>query len=333
LRVRGLRARHGMGQNFLISRQILTRITENAQIVPGEELLEIGPGLGFLTHFLLARGARVTAYEMDPGLADWLGEVFGGEEAFHLVRGDFLQADLSRFGCCEERSASPKGEACIIAEAKHPPPCFARAIANLPYNITSPALERLFTLSALGEIIVMVQRQVAERILAKPGTRAYGSLSLFTAFYSAPELLFHVSPGNFHPAPSVYSSVVRFRLRPPPLPPEARPYFFALTRAVFSSRRKTLRNSLRDSPFTRMNPALLDAVLRAEHTDGGIRGETLSMERFVALALAWIDLGGKTPGRRVCTTQTSRARHDAATGAGQCDEAKWQSEEDGAQNE
>jgi len=227
---------------------------------------------------LLAAGARVTAYEMDAALADWLDEVFAAEENFCLIRGDFLRADLSRF------NASGAGA--------------VRVIANLPYNITSPALERLFALQALGEIIVMVQRQVAERILAKPGTRAYGSLSLFAAFYSAPELMFHVSPGNFHPAPSVYSSVVRFRLHPPPLPPEAEPWFFALTRAVFSTRRKTLRNSLLGSPFTRMDAALTDAALQAEHIDGGIRGEELSMERFVGLALRLMSLGGIAPGGR-----------------------------------
>lgn len=212
---------------------------------------------------------------MDPGLADWLEEVFAGEEAFHLIRGDFLQADIPSFDGSR-----------------------IRAIANLPYNITSPALERLFALSPLDEIIVMVQRQVAERILAKPGTRAYGSLSLFAAFHSVPALLFHVSPGNFHPAPSVYSSVVRFRLRPPPLPAEAQPCFFALVRAVFSSRRKTLRNSLRDSPFTRMDAALLDAILQAEHINGGIRGEVLSLSQFAGLALRLQSLGGFTPGRR-----------------------------------
>jgi len=170
-----------------------------------------------------------------------------------------------------------------------------RAIANLPYNITSPALERLFSLPALSEIIVMVQRQVAERITARAGTRAYGSLTLFTRFYSDPELLFHVSPGNFHPAPSVYSSVVRFRIHAPVLEGAAHPYFFALTRAVFSSRRKVLRNSLRESPFTRMDEGILRTVLDAAGLEGGVRGETLELADFAALARAWRESGGACP--------------------------------------
>lgn len=244
-------------------------------------MLEIGPGLGFLTYFLLQAGARVRAFETDAGLADWLEEIFEGESNFSLVRGDFLQADCSIY------DSAHKGLDCPDARGE-PPISSARVIANLPYNITTPVFERLFSLSAISDIIVMIQKQVAERIVAEAGTKDYGALTLFAGFHAWPRLLFHVSPGNFHPAPSVYSSVINLKIRETrPLSGEAALLFFALVRAVFSSRRKVLRNSLRGSPFCGLDPAQTNCLLEASGINGEIRGEQLPLEDFVRLALAW----------------------------------------------
>lgn len=265
---------------------MLERIVGAAQVTPGEDVLEIGPGLGFLTYFLLQAGARVRAYETDAGLADWLEEAFGGQRDFSLVRGDFLQADCSMYSGVQDGADQPgDGGQAVRGQT---PIASARVIANLPYSITTPVFERLFALPAITEIIVMIQRQVAERVVAQPGTREYGALTLFAGFHARPELLFHVSPGNFHPAPSVYSSVIRLRMRETrPLAGEAALLFFALVRAVFSSRRKVLRNSLRESPFCGLDPAQADRLLEASGISGGIRGEQLDMDAFAGMALAW----------------------------------------------
>ena len=294
LRERGMTARHGLGQNFLVSRHILERIVATAAVQPGEDVLEIGPGFGFLTHFLLSAGARVRAYETDAALCDWLAGVFHGVPAFDLVRGDFLQADCSLYGASMDGAGD--GNRPEDVPQKKAAVAHARVIANLPYNITTPVFDRLFSLPAITEIIVMVQRQVAERIVAKPATREYGALTLFAGFHSESELLFHVSPGNFHPAPSVYSSVVRLRIRrEKPLAGEAARLFFALGRAVFSSRRKVLRNSLRESPFCGLNGEQADRLLELAGILGGIRGEEMSMDEFVVMARAWESSGLPRP--------------------------------------
>lgn len=265
-----LAARHGLGQNFLVNRPTLERIARAGELVPGERVAEVGPGLGFLTAFLLAAGCRVTSFEKDRALIPFLTGAFGDNGNFTLVEGDVLKSD----------------PAAVLGDE----PC--KLVANLPYNITSPVFGLFLPLPNLSRMVVTVQRQVAERIVAREGNKTYGAFTLFCQFWAKAELLFHIAPGNFHPAPSVYSSVVRLTRREPPLSGAAREMFFALVRAVFTSRRKTLRNNLRNCALPGIDAAAAVAVLEAAGIDPESRGEKLPLEGFCALAAKLAEAAG-----------------------------------------
>jgi len=252
-----------LGQNFLINRDILQRIVAAAGIKSGDRVLEVGPGLGFLTYFLLEAGAEVYSFEKDRNFFDYLRESFKSYPGFHLVEGDFLKADL---------------------EKHFPPGVGFKMVANIPYNITSPVFGRVVEMPGLTQMVVTVQRQVAERIVSVHACKTYGAFTLFCKFYTDPELLFHVSPGNFHPAPSVYSSVVRLTPHQPPLEGEERKVFFQLVKSVFASRRKTLRNSFKRTPFFQMEDSGLETLFEQAGLTGEIRGEKLTLEKFAELA-------------------------------------------------
>lgn len=249
-----LRAVKGLGQNFLIDANIVRRIVEAAEICTGDEVLEVGPGIGTLTQGLLEAGAYVTAIEIDKKLPAVLKETLAGYENFRLIEGDILKINLSELM-----------------------PRRFKVVANLPYYITTQILLTLLekNLSAT-KIVTMVQREVAERMTATPGSKIYGALSVAVQFRSEPHIAFDVPPENFLPSPEVISSVVVCDVRKPPVEVDE-DFFFKVVRTAFAQRRKTLLNSLACFGKDKILSSGIDAKRRAE---------TLSLEEFATLATA-----------------------------------------------
>ncbi len=212
-----------LGQHFLRDQHALARIASALAIEPGDLVVEIGPGEGALTEHLLARGARVTALEIDPRLAGELRDRFGEQRGFEVSEADILEVDLGDL--IAEKSS---GRVAVVG--------------NLPYYITSPILRRVFSASArVRQAVFLVQKEVALRITAGKGSRDYGFLSVLCELYAERELLFSVPPGAFRPPPKVTSAVVRLSMRPDPdLPAE----LLQFLKAAFRQPRKTLLNNL-----------------------------------------------------------------------------------------
>lgn len=237
-------SRQKLGQHFLRSQPVLDRIATALEATPEDLVLEIGPGKGALTKVLLDRGLRVEAVELDPELVQHLRENWPPESTrLRVHEADVLEAPLGQWGP-------------------------VRIAGNLPYYITSPILRKLFSLgTAMRSAVLLMQREVAERLVAKPGTRDYGFLSVLTQWHTAPELLFRVPPGAFHVPPKVDSAVVR--LRPvsdglASVSPEERARFEAFIGWCFAQKRKTLRNNLRAYVAGDSLEARPEAKLRAE---------------------------------------------------------------------
>lgn len=259
----GLRPRRSLGQNFLVHAPTLDRIVAAASLTADDLVLEIGPGLGVLTERLLAAAGRVVAVELDAQLAERLQHLYGDRDNLKLIVGDATKVNWS--DCW----------------AAWPGPL--KVVANLPYQVTTPVLQRLllepvpFTVAVL-----MVQREVAERMMAAPGGRTYGSLSVLVQYWCDVSLVTFVPPTAFVPVPKVESAVIALRRRVAPavdVPPDA---FFPVVRAGFGQRRKTLRNAL--SAGLRLPPAAVAAALDAAGIDPVRRAETLSLEEFAAIA-------------------------------------------------
>jgi 16S rRNA (adenine1518-N6/adenine1519-N6)-dimethyltransferase len=260
----GIALKKRWGQNFLVSRSVRERILGILAPSPGEEIWELGPGLGAMTELILAAGAKVTAFEIDRGLCRHLVEVFGHMGGFSLVQGDFLKT---------WRDAS----------TERPP---VRIFGNLPYSSASLMIASLAEEGTSAERLVFtVQKELAERILAKPGKKAYSSFSVLS------QVAFHVKghgdlkPGGFYPAPEVISSIVELRPNAILKTAAERRMFSRLIRALFASRRKTLRNNivaggiLEDASEER-----IVSLLEGEGIDPGARAESLHPEAFVRLA-------------------------------------------------
>jgi 16S rRNA (adenine1518-N6/adenine1519-N6)-dimethyltransferase len=241
----GVRAKKRLGQHFLVDGRIIDAIVAAAGIRPGERVLEVGPGAGTLTRALALAGARVHAIEIDRGLEPVLRDVLGGL-ALEVTWGDALRVPL------------PEAD---------------KVVANLPYRITAPLLARLLERGGWERLVVMVQREVAERALAVPGTKAYGAFTLLVRYHVRPEPVCAVPRGAFLPPPQVDSSVLRLWPEPAPFPRAA---FFAVVRAAFAQRRKTLANALGRSP-----------AVELAGLDGRRRAETLTLDEFGRLAVAW----------------------------------------------
>jgi 16S rRNA (adenine1518-N6/adenine1519-N6)-dimethyltransferase len=225
-----------LGQHFLTQRDILARLAEAACPAREPLVIEIGPGRGSLTEFLLERADRVVAIEVDPQLAARLRQRFPQVE---VLKADVLETDLSQWGPA------------VVA-------------GNLPYYITSPILERIFALGPLlRRAIVLTQKEVAERLAARPGSRQYGYLTVLANLFTEPELLFQVPPGAFSPPPKVDSAAVRLTPRPPLAGLSDPAPFLEFASRAFRHKRKTLRNNL--EPFYGRQAALWpEARLRAE---------------------------------------------------------------------
>ena len=263
LREAGLRARHSLSQNFLADVEVLEGILREADPSPGRRVLEIGPGLGFLTGGLLAAGASVTAVELDRNLAALLNETFATEleaERLRLVEGDALDQDLVNLV-----------------------PAPYDVVANLPYHITSPVLHRLLGRPPRADrLVLMVQREVAERIAAAPGGMSY--LSVFVQYHARARIAFRVPRTAFEPAPKVDSAVLVLEpyASDDRLAPEVEDRLWRVVQAAFRERRKMLHNVLaRQLPVP---PGDVAAALAAAGIAGDRRPQTVAVGEWIALA-------------------------------------------------
>ncbi|MCY4042339.1 MAG: 16S rRNA (adenine(1518)-N(6)/adenine(1519)-N(6))-dimethyltransferase RsmA [Candidatus Dadabacteria bacterium] len=259
-----------LGQNFLVHTPTLERICASARLTPPDEVVEIGPGLGHLTRVLLKSGARVSSIEKDPRLADVLPEEITSNRRFSLVRADILDVGFDRFF-----KSSP-----------------LKLVSNLPYSITSPVLKMLAGGRSMFSLaVLMVQKEVALRVCARPGTREVGAVSLSIQMVFDAEKLFDVPPSRFKPRPAVTSSVIRLTpLSAPRIPVLSEEFFSKTVRAAFSVRRKMVRNSLL-SAFEKND------VLRAldeAGVSGGARAESLTLEQFARISDRLFESAGGT---------------------------------------
>ena len=278
LRAAGLRARHALSQNFLADVDVLDSILAEANPGPGRGVLEVGPGLGFLTRGLLDGGAAVTAVELDRGLAGFLRSEFEPEietGRLRLIEGDALDQDLTR-----------------LVDAPYD------VVANLPYHITSPILHRLLGETPRPErLVLMVQREVAERIAAPPGRMSY--LSVFVQYHARVRIAFTVPGTAFEPEPAVDSAVIVVEPYPGDdrLPDaEAEDALWRLVQAAFRERRKMLHNVLsRQLP---VEPARVAAALETAGIDPNRRPQTVAVGEWLALLAAIGEIGEDNRGRR-----------------------------------
>ena len=260
----GIRPSRALGQNFLVEPEVVRRIHEVAQLFPGETAIEIGPGLGILTRELLSVAGRVIAIELDRDLAAHLRSAFADESILDLIEADALRVDLS--------------------ELIDPVETYSVA-ANLPYSAASAIIRSFLERPhPPRRLTVMVQREVAERLVASPPEMSI--LGIATQFYAEGSIAFHVPPNSFVPSPKVESSVVTFDVRAvPPLPVELRPRFFTLLNAGFRHKRKTLANSIADE--TRLPKSIVTEQLAAIGVDPLRRAQTLSLDEWVGLTRDW----------------------------------------------
>ncbi len=258
-----LHPKRGLGQNFLVDSEVLRSITEAAELCPSDAVLEIGPGLGVLTKELLQRARCVLAVELDGALTQVLREELRDIQGLEV-----LQADILKIAHGEEVRARCATEA-------------YKVIANLPYYITSHVLRRLLEHPPRPELlVVMVQREVAERAVAAPGEMSL--LALSVQLYSEPEIVSVVPRGAFLPPPDVESAVLRMRTRTDPLFPDITPeFFFWVAGAGFGQKRKTLLNSL--SSNLKLDKRVVAEALRTASVDPGARAQQLSLEEWAEL--------------------------------------------------
>lgn len=273
--IKALLARHGfrfsrsMGQNFLCSSSVPEHIAQAAELDEGVGVLEIGPGIGCLTEKLAERAGKVVAVELDETLRPLLCETVGGLKNVEIVYADVLKTDLSAL--INEKLPNMRCKVC----------------ANLPYNITAPTVKRLLGCAELESATLMVQREVARRMCAKPATGDYGAFSVLVQWSAEPEPLFDVPPECFVPRPKITSSVVTLRRRQsPPAPVKDEGMLFRVVKAAFAQRRKTLTNALA-SGFPELGRETVEKSLVMCGIDPKRRGETLSIGEFAIISDAF----------------------------------------------
>lgn len=262
------------GQNFLIDERVLSRIIDAAEITKEDCAVEIGPGIGTLTQYLAEAAGQVVAVEIDKMLIPILGETLAPYDNVKVIHGDILKTDLKEIAD-QYNGGKP-----------------VRIVANLPYYITTPiVMELLEGQAPVKSITVMVQKEVADRMQAQPGSKDYGALSLAVQYYSRPGIASLVPPNCFIPRPNVGSAVIHLDLeKRPQIPVKNEKLMFRLIRASFNQRRKTLVNGIKnasDLPYSREQA--LEALAKVG-LDERVRGEALDLAQFAALADAFCDL-------------------------------------------
>lgn len=266
----GIHAKKKFGQNFLIDGRIVRGIVEAAGITKDDGVLEIGPGIGTMTQELSLAARHVTAVEIDTSLEPVLAETLDACENVMILWQDILKTDVQQIAK-EYNGGRP-----------------LKCVANLPYYITTPILLELFQQKeSLQSITIMVQKEVADRIIATEKDKEYGALSLAVQYYSQPEVCLNVPPHSFIPRPNVNSTVLNLKIRDrPPVETDER-CMFALIRAAFNQRRKTLANALTHG-FSyggqNLTRDLVTAALEELSLPADIRGEKLSLSQFAALS-------------------------------------------------
>jgi 16S rRNA (adenine1518-N6/adenine1519-N6)-dimethyltransferase len=270
LAARGLSPRKRFGQNFLVRPEIAERIVSHAHLKPSDVVVEIGPGAGALTLHIAGRVRRLIAIEKDDGLAQMLREQLAEAPGLEVVNADFLEVDLAAL---TRAHGVPK----------------LQVVGNIPYNVTTPILERIFEQRAvISTAVLLVQKEYAERLAAAAGTSEYGSLTLFARYHAVLEPLMTVRAAAFWPRPEVDSMLVRFFLRETPpveVPDEA--LLFRIIRGSFQMRRKTLLNTLEAA--LELPKAVLERIGRQAHLELSRRGETLTLDEFARLTRAAAD--------------------------------------------
>ena len=264
----GFRFSKSMGQNFLTAAWVPQQIAAESGITAADGALEIGPGVGCLTAELAKTAGRVTAIELDERLRGVLGETLADFDNVSVVFADALKADLPAI--CAETIGERPWKVC----------------ANLPYNVTTPLITAFLEAGCFESVTVMIQKEVAQRLCAAPGTGEYGAFSVLVQWYAEPKLLFDVPPHCFVPQPKVTSAVVRMdRRAAPPVSVDDEKLFFRTVRAAFAQRRKTLSNALR-SAFSELDRAAIESAMEETGLPPAVRGETLSIAQFAALSNA-----------------------------------------------
>ena len=262
-----LRLKHHLGQNFLIRPDVVRAIAEAAELSEGTPVMEIGPGIGTLTQALARTGAEVTAFEIDSSLERVLSHTLEPYGNVRIIYEDVLKADLPA----------------ILGDREW------HAAANLPYYITTPILLHLIQSQLpISLFVFMMQREVAERILAEPGSKAYGALTLAVQYYCTVEKVIDIPPSAFIPRPAVTSTVLKMRRRTEPaVAVQDEKAFFQMVKMGFGQRRKVFSNAMKTGGIA---PELGEKILAAAGIDGRRRGETFSMEEYARLADAWCAL-------------------------------------------
>lgn len=256
------------GQNFLIDGNILGKIMDAAQITEEDCVLEIGPGIGTMTQYLAERAKSVIAVEIDKNLIPILRETLSPYDNVKVIQDDILKVDIDRI-VREENAGKP-----------------IKVVANLPYYITTPIIMALFENHvALQSITIMVQKEVAERMQAAPGTKDYGALSLAVCYYAKPEIVMKVPASCFMPKPNVDSAVIRLtRYEKPPVDALDEAWLFSVIRASFNQRRKTLLNGLSNAGNLGIGKDKIAEVIERMELSPTVRGETLTLRQFTELS-------------------------------------------------
>lgn len=264
LKEHDISAKKRYGQNFLIDRRVLERIIEGSEITKEDTVLEIGPGIGTLTQALCGAAGRVIAVEIDKDMLPLLSENLADYDNYEIINEDILKVDL----------ASLLGDGAKVKVA-----------ANLPYYITTPIIMQLLENKLpIASITVMVQKEVADRMQARPGGKDYGALTLAVQYYSEAEIIANVPPNCFIPRPGVDSAVIRLSCYDtPPVQARDEKRLFEVIKAAFAQRRKTLANALRNYPGLGLSRERIEAALTEMGLGTDIRGERLSLKEFAKL--------------------------------------------------
>lgn len=251
-----------LGQNFLVDETVLEDILNSAEVNKDDMVIEIGPGVGTLTRELLKRAKKVVAIELDSRLIGILQDELSNFDNFTLINKDALKVDFKE----------------LIGDEKS-----VKIVANLPYYVTTPIISKLLTEEyKFKSLTIMIQKEVAERMAASPGTKDYGALSLLAQYYCNTEIVRRVSPNSFIPRPKVDSIVIKLeKLSEPKVKVEDEKLFFSLVRAAFNMRRKTLWNATKTLGFEK---EVMEQIYSESEIDPKRRGETLSLQEFGRLS-------------------------------------------------
>ena len=256
-----------LGQNFLIDENALCKIIDNSCIDENTNIIEIGPGFGTLTQRLCQSAKKVVAIEIDNTVIPILEDNLSEFDNVKIINSDVLELNLSELIEKEFDGGDIK------------------VVANLPYYITTPIIMTLLERKLpISDIIIMIQKEVADRILANPGKKDYGALTVAVGYYTIPEIVLTVGPGSFMPPPKVSSSVIKLNVRKTPAVDVDEKNFFKLVKAAFAQRRKTLLNAISNSGITKKSKEEILNALTLSGIDEKARGETLSIEMFAELS-------------------------------------------------